>query len=190
MTRRVGVLTGGGDCPGLNAVIRAVVRKADTLGWESLGILEGWRGLLENKVETLDLQRVSGILYRGGTILRTSRTNPLKRPDGLEQILKNIRSNRDPLPHQGSVDFVQRFFGGAQFRFGQESQRGFAEQFHFGEVGPGLVNEDQPGQKFAGAPRFFQFEVTYQDNTIQTIPPNTYLPMVIKTKVGGRQNNP
>jgi 6-phosphofructokinase 1 len=74
-------------------VIRAVVRKADALGWESLGILEGWRGLLENKVETLDLQRVSGILYRGGTILRTSRTNPLKHPDGFERLRQNVRHN-------------------------------------------------------------------------------------------------
>jgi len=93
MTRRIGVLTGGGDCPGLNAVIRAVVRKADALGWESCGILEGWRGLLENKVETLNLQRVSGILYRGGTILRTSRTNPLQHPGGFEQLRENVRRN-------------------------------------------------------------------------------------------------
>ena len=93
MSKRIGVLTGGGDCPGLNAVIRAVVRKADSLGWESLGILEGWRGLLENKVETLDLQRVSGILNRGGTILRTSRTNPLKHPGGFEQLRENVRRN-------------------------------------------------------------------------------------------------
>lgn len=93
MSKRIGVLTGGGDCPGLNAVIRAVVRKADALGWESLGILEGWRGLLENKIEILDLQRVSGILYRGGTILRTSRTNPLKHSDGFELIRQNVRRN-------------------------------------------------------------------------------------------------
>jgi len=91
--KRMGVLTGGGDCPGLNAVIRAVVRKADALGWESFGILEGWRGLLENKIEILDLQRVSGILYRGGTILRTSRTNPLKHPGGFELLRENVRRN-------------------------------------------------------------------------------------------------
>jgi 6-phosphofructokinase 1 len=93
MAKRVGILTGGGDCPGLNAVIRAVVRKGDALGWESLGILEGWRGLLENKVERLDLIRVSGILYRGGTILRTSRTNPLQRPNGLDLVRENIARN-------------------------------------------------------------------------------------------------
>jgi len=93
MARRVGILTGGGDCPGLNAVIRAVVRKADALGWQSMGILEGWRGLLENKIEPLDLLRVSGILYRGGTILRTSRTNPLKHPDGFGRLRENVRQN-------------------------------------------------------------------------------------------------
>ena len=101
MPKRVGILTGGGDCPGLNAVIRAVVRKADALGWESLGILEGWRGLLENKIERLDLARVSGILYRGGTILRTSRTNPLKRPNGLDLLRENIARHGMDAPDRG-----------------------------------------------------------------------------------------
>lgn len=93
MAKRVGILTGGGDCPGLNAVIRAVVRRADALEYETLGILEGWKGLLENKVERLDLRSVSGILYRGGTILRTSRANPLKRPEGLAILRKNLQHN-------------------------------------------------------------------------------------------------
>ncbi|MCZ6753121.1 MAG: 6-phosphofructokinase, partial [Acidobacteria bacterium] len=74
MCLTVGILTGGGDCPGLNAVIRAVVRRVRSLGYATTGIMEGWRGLLENKMERLDLERVSGIVYRGGTILRTSRT--------------------------------------------------------------------------------------------------------------------
>jgi 6-phosphofructokinase 1 len=86
-------LTGGGDCPGLNAVIRAVVRRADALGYQTIGILEGWRGLLENKLEPLTLERVSGILYRGGTILRTSRTNPFKRPNGLEALKEGLKAN-------------------------------------------------------------------------------------------------
>ena len=74
---RVGVLTGGGDCPGLNAVIRAVVRKGVFhYQDEFIGFLEGWRGLLEDKTMPLDLSSVGGILPRGGTILRTSRTNP------------------------------------------------------------------------------------------------------------------
>lgn len=64
---KIGILTGGGDCPGLNAVIRAVVRKGITAyGDEIYGILEGWKGLLEGKIEKLDLNKVSGILHRGG----------------------------------------------------------------------------------------------------------------------------
>ena len=76
---RIGVLTGGGDCPGLNAVIRAVVRKG-CFHYEDefVGFLEGWRGLVEDKTMKLDLESVAGILPRGGTILRTSRTNPAK----------------------------------------------------------------------------------------------------------------
>ena len=81
---KVGVLTGGGDCPGLNAVIRAIVRKGVFhYGDEFVGFMEGWRGLIENQSVPLDLSSVAGILPRGGTILRTSRTNPAKKPDGL-----------------------------------------------------------------------------------------------------------
>ena len=74
---KVGILTGGGDCPGLNAVIRAVVRKG-CFHYEDefVGFLEGWRGVIEDKTMPLDLASVGGILPRGGTILRTSRTNP------------------------------------------------------------------------------------------------------------------
>ncbi len=105
MAKRVGILTGGGDCPGLNAVIRAVVRRADALEYETLGILEGWKGLLENKVERLDLRSVSGILCRGGTILRTSRTNPLKRPEGLAVLQNNLQHhNMDALIAVGGDD--------------------------------------------------------------------------------------
>jgi len=86
MTHRVGILTGGGDCPGLNAVIRAVVRKAIRHDWEVAGVLEGWRGMLEGKWHMLDLEKVRGILPQGGTILRTSRTNPTKHADGLDRI--------------------------------------------------------------------------------------------------------
>jgi len=84
---RIGVLTGGGDCPGLNAVIRAVVQRAvKTHGWEVCGIRHGWRGLLVDEIEGLDLAKVSGILPRGGTILGTSRTNPFKEADGPARI--------------------------------------------------------------------------------------------------------
>ncbi|HEY1658621.1 MAG TPA: 6-phosphofructokinase [Candidatus Sulfotelmatobacter sp.] len=92
---KIGVLTGGGDCPGLNAVIRAVVRKGTfTYGDEFTGFLEGWRGVIENNVMPLDLEAVSGILPRGGTILRTSRTNPSKRPDGVERCLATLEKNK------------------------------------------------------------------------------------------------
>jgi len=92
---KIGMLTGGGDCPGLNAVIRAVVRKGTfTYGDEFVGFLEGWRGLVEDKSTVLDLEAVSGILPRGGTILRTSSTNPSKRPDGLDRCLATIERNQ------------------------------------------------------------------------------------------------
>src|SRR5229473_1973746 len=75
---RVGVLTGGGDCPGLNAVIRALVRRgAQEFGYEFVGFRDGWRGPLEGDTIPLDVQAVRGILPRGGTILGSSRTNPL-----------------------------------------------------------------------------------------------------------------
>ncbi len=86
-TMRIGILTGGGDCPGLNAVIRAVVRKGITrYGYDILGIKNGWLGLVEGKVIPLDLNSISGILPRGGTILGTSRTNPFKIEDGVGKI--------------------------------------------------------------------------------------------------------
>jgi len=89
---RVGVLTGGGDCPGLNAVIRAVVRRgiAD-YGYEFVGFRDGWRGPLENVTMPLDISSVRGILPRGGTILGSSRTNPIKIEGGVERIESNLR---------------------------------------------------------------------------------------------------
>src|SRR5438270_11185264 len=91
---KVGILTGGGDCPGLNAVIRAVVRKGVFhYDDEFVGFLEGWRGVLEDKAERLDLSSVGGIIHRGGTILRTSRTNPAKHERGLEQCLATIKKH-------------------------------------------------------------------------------------------------
>lgn len=91
---RVGILTGGGDCPGLNAVIRAVVRKGIFhYGDQFVGFLEGWRGVMEDKTMPLDLHAVAGILPRGGTILRTSRTNPAKKEGGLQRCIENMRSH-------------------------------------------------------------------------------------------------
>jgi ATP-dependent phosphofructokinase / diphosphate-dependent phosphofructokinase len=89
---RIGVLTGGGDCPGLNAVIRAVVRKGVFHHSDDfVGFMEGWRGLLEDKTMPLDLSTVGGILPRGGTILRTSRTNPAKHPDGIQKCIEALK---------------------------------------------------------------------------------------------------
>ncbi|RST19456.1 ATP-dependent 6-phosphofructokinase [Streptomyces sp. WAC05374] len=84
---RVGVLTGGGDCPGLNAVIRAIVRKGvQEYGHVFTGFRDGWRGPLEDDTVRLDIPAVRGILPRGGTILGSSRTNPLTAPDGVRRI--------------------------------------------------------------------------------------------------------
>jgi phosphofructokinase-like protein len=88
---RFGVLTGGGDCPGLNAVIRAIVRKGmHDHGHELLGFRGGWKGVLERDTMPLDLQSTRGILPRGGTILRTSRTNVFKREDGPEIVTRTF----------------------------------------------------------------------------------------------------
>ena len=92
MVKRVGILTAGGDCPGLNAMIRAIVRACvGAHGVECVGILRGWRGLQDGLTTPLDLDSVSGILPRGGTILRTSRSNPFATPDGAARIMANVK---------------------------------------------------------------------------------------------------
>jgi len=89
---KVGILSGGGDAPGINAVIRAVVRKGiQNYGYQIVGIKDGWHGLLEGELLPLDLKAASGILPRGGSILGTSRTNPFKHEKGPEAILKNAK---------------------------------------------------------------------------------------------------
>ncbi len=90
--KTIGILTGGGDCPGLNAVIRAAVRKGITAyRYRFRGILKGWKGMLECDWEPLGLEEISGILPKGGTILGTSRTNPFKEEDGGEIVIDNMR---------------------------------------------------------------------------------------------------
>ncbi len=84
--RKVGILTGGGDCPGLNAVLRAVVTRAEQLGVEILGVRGGWRGFLENDTEVLTRQRTRGILHEGGTLLGTTRVNPFQVAGGVEKV--------------------------------------------------------------------------------------------------------
>ena len=91
---RVGMLTGGGDCPGLNAVIRGAVRKGvKAQGHEFVGFRDGWRGPLENDTMTLGIPEVRGILPRGGTILGSSRTNPFAIEGGVERIKDNLADN-------------------------------------------------------------------------------------------------
>jgi ATP-dependent phosphofructokinase / diphosphate-dependent phosphofructokinase len=113
---RVGLLTGGGDCPGLNAVIRAVVRKAiDGYGDGVVGFRDGWRGVIENSSEELTIESTRGILPRGGTILRSSRTNPYKREDGVARVRETLAAHRlDGLIAIGGEDTLgaaNRLFG-------------------------------------------------------------------------------
>ncbi|GII59959.1 pyrophosphate--fructose 6-phosphate 1-phosphotransferase [Sphaerisporangium krabiense] len=112
---RIGVLTGGGDCPGLNAVIRAVVRKGvGVYGHEFVGFRDGWRGPLEGDTMPLEIQSVRGILPRGGTILGSSRTNPIKIEGGVDRIKANLAS--------GGVD--------ALIAIGGEDTLGVAKQLY------------------------------------------------------------
>jgi ATP-dependent phosphofructokinase / diphosphate-dependent phosphofructokinase len=103
---RIGVLTGGGDCPGLNAVIRAVVRKGEgQYGHNLIGFRYGWRGVVECQMTDLTVANTRGILHRGGTILGTSRTNPYKAEDGVRRVLDTLqREHIDALVAIGGED--------------------------------------------------------------------------------------
>jgi len=103
---RIGMLTGGGDCPGLNAVIRAVVRKGiDGYGDHLVGFRDGWRGVLEGSFIDLTIESTRGILPRGGTILGSSRTNPYKRDDGVERVRQTLQDfNLDGIIAIGGED--------------------------------------------------------------------------------------
>src|ERR1700739_3799259 len=92
---RVALLTGGRDCPGVNAVIYAAVRKGiQTSGDEFIGFLNGWRGVLDNNFMPLNLENTDGIQLRGGTILHSSRTNVKKIPGGLEKLEEVLKTNK------------------------------------------------------------------------------------------------
>jgi ATP-dependent phosphofructokinase / diphosphate-dependent phosphofructokinase len=116
---RVGVLTGGGDCPGLNAVIRAVTRRCLLAGHEVVGVREGWRGLVDGILQPLGPREISGILPRGGTILGTTRTNPYKLEGGVERVLQTFsREALDALVAIGGEDTLgvaARLFAERQF---------------------------------------------------------------------------
>lgn len=118
---KVAILTGGGDCPGLNAVIRAVVRRGEQYGFEFTGVRDGWKGLLEDDHFRVTRQNTSGILQLGGTILGTSRTNPFKRPEGPKIVM----------------DALARHHIGAVVAIGGEDTLGVAARFH--EMGMNVV---------------------------------------------------
>ena len=92
--QRIGILTGGGDCPGLNPVIRAVVKRAAMEEWQVLGFRNGWKGIIDGEFIILDDSSVSGILPKGGTILGTSRTNPFKKEGDLEKLKSCFTKNQ------------------------------------------------------------------------------------------------
>ncbi len=102
---KVAILTGGGDCPGLNAVIRAVVRRGEAHGFELVGVRDGWRGLIDGHTFRLSRDAVSGILPLGGTILGTSRTNPFKREGGVDAVFRTVeRAGIDAVVAIGGED--------------------------------------------------------------------------------------
>ncbi len=111
---KVAILTGGGDCPGLNAVIRAVVRRGEQHGFEFVGVRDGWKGLVEDDHFRLTRDTTSGILQLGGTILGTSRTNPFKRPGDAQRVMETLeRHNIQAVIAVGGEDTLgvaKRFF--------------------------------------------------------------------------------
>ncbi|HEX2346574.1 MAG TPA: ATP-dependent 6-phosphofructokinase [Gaiellaceae bacterium] len=134
---RIGILTGGGDCPGLNAVIRAVVRRSTDRGHEMVAVRDGWKGLTDGVFSPLGRREVSGILPRGGTILGTTRTNPYKIEGGVEATLRTFAS-------EGLEALVA---------IGGEDTLGVAARLHrehdFPVVGvPKTIDNDVPGTDY------------------------------------------
>jgi 6-phosphofructokinase 1 len=117
--KRIGVLTGGGDCPGLNPAIRGIVMRAQDFDYEVVGIRNGWKGLLENQTQPLTLEDVEEIISKGGTILGTSRTNPFKKENGKERVLENMKKlGLDALIAIGGEDTL-----GVASKFAEEGMR-------------------------------------------------------------------
>ena len=94
MVTRLGILTGGGDCPGLNAAIRAIVRRADQQNIQTFGFRNGWKGVIESHAEPLTIASTRGLLHRGGTVLGTSRVDPYREPDGVDRIREAVSVHR------------------------------------------------------------------------------------------------
>src|SRR5437773_261209 len=135
---RVGVLTGGGDCPGLNAVIRAVGRRVMDRDHELVGVLEGWKGLVEGLFEPLGAREISGLLPRGGTIIGTTRTNPYKVDGGVDRVLEHFSS--------GGLD--------ALVAIGGEDTLGVAARLH-----------DEQGFPVVGVPKTIDNDLSATDYT-------------------------
>jgi ATP-dependent phosphofructokinase / diphosphate-dependent phosphofructokinase len=115
---RVGILTGGGDCPGLNAVIRAAGRRVMTRGGEVVGVREGWNGLVEGLFEPLGPREISGLLPRGGTIIGTTRTNPFKLDGGVGKLLENFRGEEHDFPVVGVPKTIDNDLSATDYTFG------------------------------------------------------------------------
>ena len=94
MAKKIGILTGGGDCPGLNPAIRGVVLEALSRGHQCWGLADGWKGMIEGNARPLSREDVEDIVRRGGTILGTSRTNPYKKEGGVQKCLDSLKPNR------------------------------------------------------------------------------------------------
>jgi ATP-dependent phosphofructokinase / diphosphate-dependent phosphofructokinase len=105
MSKKIGILTGGGDCPGLNPAIRGCVMAGEKYGFEFIGFYEGWKGIIENKTTPLNSQIVKDLIHMGGTYLGTSRTNPYKKENGVENLQKTFKAQKlDALVAMGGED--------------------------------------------------------------------------------------
>ncbi|MBC7334093.1 MAG: 6-phosphofructokinase [Actinobacteria bacterium] len=138
MIKRIGVLTGGGDSPAINAAIRAILVRALSYGYEVFGIKNGWLGLVEGEGEVLKREAVSGILSEGGTILGTSRTNPFKIENGVEKVRENVK----------------KFALDALITIGGDDTNGVLHRMH------------QYGLKGVGVPQTIDNDIAYSDYSI------------------------
>lgn len=133
----IGVLTSGGDAPGMNAAIRAVVRAGNHYGKKVYGIYEGYQGLIENQILELNARSVKGILNRGGTILKSSRSEDFKTPQGRKKAFENLQSR--------GIDALVLIGGNGTFTGGMY----FSEEYDFPVIGlPGTIDNDLAGTDF------------------------------------------